>query len=56
MDSEIKQYVGASGTSQLGTDKIKIIMFPLKFFVHQNYPNPFNPSTNIRYDLSKDAL
>ena len=56
MDSEIKQYVGASGTSQLGTDISENIVIPIEATVYQNYPNPFNPVTNIRYDLSKDAL
>ena len=56
MDSEIKQYVGASGTSQLGTDISENIIIPIEAIVYQNYPNPFNPVTNIRYDLSKDAL
>ena len=56
MDSEIKKYVGASGTSQLGTDISENIVIPIEATVYQNYPNPFNPVTNIRYDLSKDAL
>ena len=56
MDSEIKQYVGASGTSQLGADISENIIIPIEANVYQNYPNPFNPVTSIRYDLSKDAL
>ncbi|MBN1352973.1 T9SS type A sorting domain-containing protein [candidate division KSB1 bacterium] len=28
---------------------------PVNFAMHQNYPNPFNPTTEIRYQLSKDA-
>ena len=56
MDSEIKQYVGASGTSQLGIDNSDYNVLPNGFTLHQNYPNPFNPTTNIRYDLFKDDV
>ena len=56
MDSEIKQYVGASGTSQLGIDNSDYNVLPNGFTLHQNYPNPFNPITNIRYDLFKDDV
>jgi hypothetical protein len=31
-------------------------MLPQNFVLHQNYPNPFNPSTQIKYDLSRDVL
>ena len=55
MDSEIKQYVGASGTSQLKIKNNEFSTSPDAFSLHQNYPNPFNPSTNITYDLSIDA-
>jgi hypothetical protein len=55
MDSEIKQYVGASGTSQLKIKNDELPISPDDFLLHQNYPNPFNPSTNIIYDLSVDA-
>ena len=55
MDSEIKQYVGASGTSQLKIKNDEFLISPDDFLLHQNYPNPFNPSTNIIYDLSVDA-
>jgi hypothetical protein len=37
----------------LSTDKDVI---PLQYVLHQNYPNPFNPTTQIRYELSEDAL
>ena len=55
MDSEIKQYVGASGTSQLNADEPNDSILPQSFILHQNYPNPFNPSTVIIYDISVDA-
>ena len=55
MDSEIKQYVGASGTSQLKIKNNEFSTSPDACSLHQNYPNPFNPSTNITYDLSIDA-
>jgi hypothetical protein len=29
---------------------------PTHFMVYQNYPNPFNPSTNIKYEISKNTL
>jgi hypothetical protein len=28
---------------------------PEEFTLHQNYPNPFNPTTNIRFDVSKQS-
>ena len=55
MDSEIKQYVGASGTSQLNADEPNDSILPQSFILHQNYPNPFNPNTVIIYDISVDA-
>jgi hypothetical protein len=30
--------------------------FPDGFKLAQNYPNPFNPSTNIRYEISKNSF
>lgn len=27
---------------------------PDKYYLYQNYPNPFNPSTNIKYQISKN--
>ncbi len=32
-----------------------IASIPKEFKVYQNYPNPFNPTTNIKYDLPKQA-
>ncbi len=28
---------------------------PASFKLYQNYPNPFNPTTNIQFDLTRDA-
>jgi hypothetical protein len=28
---------------------------PETFKLYQNYPNPFNPTTNIQFDLARDA-
>lgn len=28
---------------------------PESFYLYQNYPNPFNPTTNIRFDISKQG-
>ena len=55
MDSELKKYVGGTGTSQLSLVK-PINLYPSIFDLYQNYPNPFNPVTTIRYDLHQSAL
>ena len=55
MDSDLKKYVGASGTSQLKiadlNDKI-----PDSFLIFSNYPNPFNPVTTLSYELYASGL
>ena len=55
LDSELKKYVGGTGTSQLSLVKPNNL-YPSIFDLHQNYPNPFNPVTTIRYDLHQSAL
>ena len=52
MDSDIKRYVGGSGTSQLSATEPDNTFMPNSFVLYQNYPNPFNPVTRIKYDLS----
>jgi hypothetical protein len=31
------------------------ILRPTSYKLYQNYPNPFNPTTNIQFDLTRDA-
>ncbi len=61
-----KQYTRNLGTGD-GIELVKIMheptavenhttdAVPAAFEMYQNYPNPFNPSTQIRFDLHRDA-
>ena len=55
MDSDIKRYVGGSGTSQLSATEPDNTFMPNSFVLHQNYPNPFNPVTRIKYDIAENS-
>jgi hypothetical protein len=55
MDSDIKRYVGGSGTSQLSATEPDNAFVPNSFVLYQNYPNPFNPVTRIKYDISENS-
>ena len=55
MDSDIKRYVGGSGTSQLSATEPDNALVPNSFVLYQNYPNPFNPVTRIKYDISENS-
>ena len=55
MDSDIKRYVGGSGTSQLSATEPDNALVPNSFVLYQNYPNPFNPVTRIKYDIAENS-
>ena len=55
MDSDIKRYVGGSGTSQLSATEPDNAIVPNSFVLYQNYPNPFNPVTRIKYDIAENS-
>ena len=55
MDSDIKRYVGGSGTSQLSATEPDNALMPNSFVLYQNYPNPFNPVTRIKYDIAENS-
>ena len=55
MDSDIKRYVGGSGTSQLNATEPDNTLIPNSFALYQNYPNPFNPVTRIKYDIAENS-
>mgnify|MGYP003325532233 CR=1 FL=1 len=56
MDSDIKRYVGGSGTSQLSATEPDNALVPNSFVLYQNYPNPFNPATTIVYQIAKSEF
>lgn len=39
----------------IGIKKL-VSLVPKQFDLKQNYPNPFNPSTNIRYEITKNSF
>jgi hypothetical protein len=45
------ELTGQTSSLDVGTQGL----IPNSFALFQNYPNPFNPTTQIRFDLAKDA-
>ena len=43
-------------TMIVGTLSIDGADIPDVYALHLNYPNPFNPTTQIKYDLTEDAM
>ena len=41
----------------IGLDQLSVseIIIPKKISLYQNFPNPFNPTTNIKYQINKQA-
>jgi photosystem II stability/assembly factor-like uncharacterized protein len=48
-------YVYKTTSSTIGIKNISSDI-PDKYLLSQNYPNPFNPTTNIKFDLSKNSF